>query len=530
MRSIGDELFGTSFTYDMFGRVATVSYPEAVGLVPFKVKNEYDPYGHLTKVWNPASGSSGDVFYWQLADTDSADRITVESFGNGFTTKRAYFDEENRVKSITTIKGAELVQALGYTYDAKLNLRTRHDGLQGKNTEEYFRYDALDRLTCSTFSPASVCPKADSYSYAPDGNLLTKPGISGTYAYDPNHPHAVQTAGADSFTYDLVGNQITRSGAVVSYTPFDMPKAFTPAPGQGGAPVVLEYDGNQRRVRKTAGDDVTVYVGEMYERTTNTATGAADHRYFVHGSERVVAVVTRSSAPVSEEKTRYLHVDNLGSVETVTDETGSKAAEKRSYDAFGARRNPIWGAAPVAFSSLTTRGFTGHEDDEELGLVNMKGRLYDPKVGRFLTTDPLVSHPGFGQSWNPYSYVLNSPLKFVDPSGFSDEPLLPYSPECTDCIGGSSSSGSTTVNWVYVPIGPPPPPPPPPPPNVDASLAGMTTVPVDLSAAGNVTGSLPAPTVDGTPSGMTPRANQARQPSPAGFNPSFGKGTAEIAG
>jgi RHS repeat-associated protein len=171
----------------------------------------------------------------------------------------------------------------------------------------------------------------------------------------------------------------------VSYTAFDMPKAFTPAPGQGGVPVTLEYDGNQRRVRKTAGDDVTVYVGELYERTTNTTTGAVEHRYFVHGSERVIAVVTRSSAPTSEEKTRYLHVDNLGSVETVTDETGSKAAEKRSYDAFGARRNPVWGAAPVAFSSLTTRGFTGHEDDEELGLVNMKGRLYDPKVGRFLT-------------------------------------------------------------------------------------------------------------------------------------------------
>ena len=150
----------------------------------------------------------------------------------------------------------------------------------------------------------------------------------------------------------LVSNQTIRSGAVVSYTPFDMPKAFTPAPGQGGVPVMLEYDGNQRRVRKTVGDDVTVYVGDMYEHTMNTVTGAVEHRYFVHGSERVIAVVTRSSTPVSEEKTRYLHVDHLGSVDTVTDETGSKAAEKRSYDAFGARRNPIWGAAPVAFENL----------------------------------------------------------------------------------------------------------------------------------------------------------------------------------
>jgi RHS repeat-associated protein len=262
-------------------------------------------------------------------------------------------------------------------------------------------------------------------------------------------------------------------------------------PGQGAAPVTLDYDGDQQRVRKTAGDEVTVYVDGLYERTTNTKTSAVEHRYFVHGSERVVAMVTRSSAPTSEEKTRYLHVDNLGSVETVTDETGSTSAEKRSYDAFGARRNPSWGAAPVAFSSLTTRGFTGHEDDEELGLVNMKGRLYDPKVGRFLTTDPIVSHPGFGQSWNPYSYVLNNPLAYTDPSGFGDDPLAPFSPGCTHCVGGTSRDGATTVTWVYDgPITPPP-------PNVGASLAGLTTVPVDLNATGNKAASTPQPPPDG---------------------------------
>src|SRR6185437_15780872 len=50
-RSIGGELFGISTTYDKLGRVATIAYPEAAGLTPFTVKNEYDPYGHLTKVW-----------------------------------------------------------------------------------------------------------------------------------------------------------------------------------------------------------------------------------------------------------------------------------------------------------------------------------------------------------------------------------------------------------------------------------------------------------------------------------------------
>jgi len=269
-RSIGGELFSTTATYDKLGRVATIAYPETEGLSAFTVKNEYDAYGHLTKVWDPANKSKGSVSYWQVVKTDSADRITAESFGNGFTTTRTYFDDKGSLKSVHTAKDAQApVQDLAYEYDAKLNLLSRHDALQAQNTTELFQYDAL-------------------------------------------------------------GNQITRSGTTVAYTAFDMPKAFTPALGQGGTPVTLDYDGDQQRVRKTAGDEVTIYVGGLYERTTNTKTGAVEHRYFVHGSERVVAVVTRSSAPTSEEKTRYLHVDNLGSVETVTDQTGSKSAEKRS--------------------------------------------------------------------------------------------------------------------------------------------------------------------------------------------------------
>jgi RHS repeat-associated protein len=173
----------------------------------------------------------------------------------------------------------------------------------------------------------------------------------------------------------------------------------------------------------------------------------------------------------------------------VTDQSGSKSVEKRSYDAFGARRNPQWGAAPVAFSSLTTRGFTGHEDDEELGLINMKGRLYDPKVGRFLTTDPLVSHPGFGQSWNPYSYVFNNPLAFTDPSGFQALPV----PD----IYIARENGSLQVWRAPMALPPPPPPSPPPPPNVDASLAGLSTVPVDLNATGNKAASTPQTPPDG---------------------------------
>jgi RHS repeat-associated protein len=115
-----------------------------------------------------------------------------------------------------------------------------------------------------------------------------------------------------------------------------------------------------------------------------------------------------------------MHVDHLGSVDAVTDTAGD-VVERRSYDAFGAPRNPNWGTGPLFAAPKMTRGFTGQESDDELGLVNMKGRLLDPKLGRFLSADPIIAHPGFSQSWNPFSYVLNNPLAYVDPSGFTEE-------------------------------------------------------------------------------------------------------------
>ncbi len=66
---------------------------------------------------------------------------------------------------------------------------------------------------------------------------------------------------------------------------------------------------------------------------------------------------------------------------------------------------------------LADRGFTGHEYLEDFKLYNMNGRLYDPVVGRFLSPDPYVQDPSFTQSLNRYSYCLNNPLKFTDPTG-----------------------------------------------------------------------------------------------------------------
>jgi RHS repeat-associated protein len=105
-------------------------------------------------------------------------------------------------------------------------------------------------------------------------------------------------------------------------------------------------------------------------------------------------------------------------VAIITNET-SVVVERLSYDAWGKRRHPNGQADPAgALTSQTTRGFTGHEQLDDVGLIHMNGRVYDPLIGRFGTPDPMTESPFSTQGWNRYTYVGNSPLNFTDPSGY----------------------------------------------------------------------------------------------------------------
>jgi len=66
---------------------------------------------------------------------------------------------------------------------------------------------------------------------------------------------------------------------------------------------------------------------------------------------------------------------------------------------------------------LIGRGYTGHEHFFEVNLIHMNGRMYDANLGRFLSPDNYIQDPFNTQSYNRYGYVLNNPLKYVDPSG-----------------------------------------------------------------------------------------------------------------
>ena len=83
----------------------------------------------------------------------------------------------------------------------------------------------------------------------------------------------------------------------------------------------------------------------------------------------------------------------------------------------GSRAPQNWKLRPGNRTLDGARGFTGHEQLDRIGLVHMGGRVYDPRLGRFLSPDPVIGNPGSSQSWNLYSYTGNSPMSFTDPTG-----------------------------------------------------------------------------------------------------------------
>ena len=114
---------------------------------------------------------------------------------------------------------------------------------------------------------------------------------------------------------------------------------------------------------------------------------------------------------------------NLGSGTRIYNTSGT-AVFSAQYDPWGVQTvttNTIGYRSALCDAFIMewrkNRGYCGHEMLNDFQLINMNGRMYDPYLGRFLSPDNYVQLPTSAQSFNRYSYCLNNPLKYVDPSG-----------------------------------------------------------------------------------------------------------------
>jgi RHS repeat-associated protein len=239
--------------------------------------------------------------------------------------------------------------------------------------------------------------------------------------------------GTPVFKYDLNGNMVDGDGRQVDFDERDRPIRVL----MGALTTEFKYgpDGQRHQQKLTGGGaadfspKTVYYVDKAYELTVwgpgSSSPFELEERTFIGGS--VVVLTTKSVTGTVDRRVRYQHVDRLGSVEAVTTEeppTPELELDGHGFDPWGRPRARDWspsldrlhpGGEPGVAS---TRGFTGHEHLDATYLIHMNGRVYDYRLGRFLSVDPIISNPANSQSINPYSYIGNNPLSGTDPTGY----------------------------------------------------------------------------------------------------------------
>ena len=162
------------------------------------------------------------------------------------------------------------------------------------------------------------------------------------------------------------------------------------------------------------------------EEMVGTSVTARRITYTIAG--QAVASRVQTFSPASNTLYR-LYTDHLGS--TVTQSTlsgGAVGGTNTYYLPYGSYR----GTPPT--QTLTDRDFTGQRENRELGLLYYQARFYVPSIGRFASADTIVPDPANPQQFNRYTYSLNSPLNYSDPTGHRT------------CSSQQATSGDETCN------------------------------------------------------------------------------------
>lgn len=390
-----------------------------------RVRYEYNTYGHLERAVNDADRAQ---VYWQNLETDGAGRALRERYGSQLTTTHDFDRASGTPTEIKSIGASNAtLQHEQFEWDLAGNLLIHRDLLAQRRDE--FGYDPLYRVeSASTFNApfgGSLVGAARNYSYDAIGNLRSNEHFS-SLSYGASQPHAVKSAsngsGTRNYTYDANGNLASVAGAgarTLAWYSFNLPSAISDSSGQWSQ---FWYAPDRSRFKQTSNRagaaQTTLYVGGAFEKTTGPS-GTQFVHYILAGGH-AVALVKRTAVGI--EQLNFLLRDHQGNVTAVA--TGNGALlETLSYDGWGKRRNPsTWqSAATGSFltAGATPRGYTSHEHLDHVGLIHMNGRVYDPEIGRFISADPFVQFPDSTQGLNRYSYVLNNPASYVDPSGHS---------------------------------------------------------------------------------------------------------------
>ncbi len=435
----------TNYSYDLRDRLVSKATPQ--GTLSYR----YDAAGQLIRTQSEAIdgldvsygydglGRLGTVTDRELGATSySYDAVgNLSSFRTPNAVTHGYgYDSLNRLTQML-VSSAPATGPPGIlaSYNYALSLTGRRNGVQESgsgilpgnptNTRTVaYLYDALDRLTRETVVAAVGPAGQTNYTYDAVGNRLTRastvPGVTPqSFSYDTNDR-------LTSDSYDANGNttlgRVTQP--VVSQVPIPVPPETTVSDSYdyedrlksrngGGLNVSVLYNGDGQRVAETVnGQTVTYLVDDLnltgYAQVVEERTNGTVTRTYTYGHD-LLAQDTRDGSGTWHAS--YFGYDGHGSVRFLTNTLGT-VTDTYTYDAYGT----------LLASTGTTANryrYAGEEFDPGLGLYHLRARYLNAANGRFWNADTYEGQSTDPQSLHRYNYAYGNPANLNDPSGHS---------------------------------------------------------------------------------------------------------------
>jgi RHS repeat-associated protein len=423
----------TSFVYDAVNRLVEVA--DSAGGV---IVNQYDSLDRLAAEMT----NLGTITY----EYDSIGRRT-RTDAPGQSPVVYNYDAASRLRHVL-----QETQAVDITYDP-LGRRIQLTLPNGVSTE--YQYDAASRLTALIYRNLLGFLGNLTYEYDRAGNRI---GVGGSFA------RTLLPEPVDSATYDAANRQLMFGDKAMTFDGNGNLASITEASGvttyswdtrnrligitEPGLDATFEYDHSTRRIKKTTNGETTDYIYDGLNSTQELSQGRVSANSLIGLSLDEHFVRTDMNNGVNSNPLR----DGLGSTVALTDFAGAIQTEY-TYGPFGT-------TVMNGVSTATPFQYTGRENDST-GLYYYRSRYYSPALQRFVSEDPVLNFgqrdvpymlPGLIQeplSLQPYSYVNNSPVVFVDPVGLRPGGRSRGATGTWDsAASGNTWSGYTPQDWV----------------------------------------------------------------------------------
>jgi RHS repeat-associated protein len=330
------------------------------------------------------------------------------------------YDPLNRLKSVTE---------LSYTKGA-----SGEDIYQGVFRQEFL----YDRWGNRTIDQANTTGGVNEKAYTVDAATNRLTSVDGV-----------------AMSYDAAGNQTNEGSGERKY---DGENRLVEAKNNAGVVVSwYVYDAEGRRVVRTVGSQGTWQIygcgGELLAEYAVGADPSVPQKEYGYRSGQLL--VTWDGSETGDRRLQWLVQDHLGSTRMAVDRSGSLGGIRRhDFAPFGEELFAGVGirSASNGYSGDSVRQkFVGYERDSETGLDFAQARYHLSMAGRFTSPDPLFESAMSAnpQTWNRYSYALNNPLYYVDPTGLlwiaTDDENNPYR-WVDECPEGGTCYSSVAAN------------------------------------------------------------------------------------